>query len=94
MRRETPSPGKHLTVDTKGSIIRSDDNHLVATVGVSDLIIVHTPDATLVANRNDEEAIRKIVKLLEEQGLEGISCREGRMQNAECRRRKWAVGGN
>ena len=60
--------GKHLTVDTKGSIIRSDDNHLVATVGVSDLIVVHTPDATLVANRKDEEAIRKIVKLLEEQG--------------------------
>ncbi len=60
--------GKHLTVDTKGSIIRSDENHLVATVGVSDLIIVHTPDATLVANRNDDEAIRKIVKLLEEKG--------------------------
>jgi mannose-1-phosphate guanylyltransferase len=60
--------GKQLTVDTKGSIIRSDDNHLVATVGVSDLIVVHTPDATLVANRNDEEAIRKIVKLLEEKG--------------------------
>ena len=81
--------GKHLTVDTKGSIIRSDDNHLVATVGVSDLIVVHTPDATLVANRKDEEAIRKIVKLLEEQGLEGILVEEwqnGEWQNAECRR--------
>jgi mannose-1-phosphate guanylyltransferase len=63
--------GRHLTVDTKGSIIRSDDNHLVATVGVSDLIVVHTPDATLVANRNDEEAIRKIVKMLEERGWKG-----------------------
>jgi mannose-1-phosphate guanylyltransferase len=60
--------GRHLSIDTKGSIIRTDENHIVATVGVSDLIVVHTPDATLVANRNDEESIRKIVKLLEERG--------------------------
>ncbi len=60
--------GRHLGIDTSGSIIRSDKQHLVATVGVSDLIVVHTPDATLVANRHDEEAIRKIVKLLEERG--------------------------
>jgi mannose-1-phosphate guanylyltransferase len=38
------------------------------TVGVNDLIVVHTPDATLVANRHDEESMRKIVKMLEEQG--------------------------
>ena len=63
--------GRHLGIDTKGSIIRTDDNHLVATVGVSDLIIVHTPDATLVANRRDEESIRRIVKLLEEHGWTG-----------------------
>ncbi len=60
--------GRHLGIGTKGSIIRSDDNHLIATVGVSDLIVVHTPDATLVANRHDEESIRRIVKILEERG--------------------------
>ena len=60
--------GRHVTVDTKNCIIRSDEKHLIATVGVSDLIVVHTPDATLVANRNDEESIRKIVKILEERG--------------------------
>jgi mannose-1-phosphate guanylyltransferase len=35
---------------------------------VSDLIVVHTPDATLVANKHDEESIRELVKLLAEQG--------------------------
>ncbi|HZZ28340.1 MAG TPA: mannose-1-phosphate guanylyltransferase [Pirellulales bacterium] len=60
--------GRHLGIDTHGSIIRTDEHHLVATVGVHDLIVVHTPDATLVANRSDEESIRKIVKLLEERG--------------------------
>lgn len=60
--------GRHLGIDTHGSIIRTDDVHLVATVGLKDLIVVHTPDATLVANRHDEESIRRIVKLLEERG--------------------------
>src|SRR5262249_16883936 len=57
--------GRHLEIDTHGSIIRTSDDHLVATVGVDDLIVVHTPDATLVANRHDEESIRTIVKMLE-----------------------------
>ena len=59
---------KHLGVDTTGTIVRSSDDHLIATVGLTDCIVVHTPDATLVANRHDEESIRKIVKLLEERG--------------------------
>jgi len=60
--------GRHLALDTHGSIIRTSEDHLVATVGVDDLIVVHTPDATLVADRHDEESIRKIVKMLEERG--------------------------
>ncbi len=53
---------------TTNSIIRSSDSHLVATIGVDNLIVVHTPDATLVVNQDDEEAVREIVKLIQEQG--------------------------
>jgi mannose-1-phosphate guanylyltransferase len=60
--------GKHLGLNTEGTIVRTSDDHLVVTLGMKDCIIVHTPDATLVANRRDEESIRKIVKLLEERG--------------------------
>jgi mannose-1-phosphate guanylyltransferase len=60
--------GRHVEINTHRSIIRTAGNHLIATVGVDDLIVVHTPDATLVANRHDEESIRRIVKLLEERG--------------------------
>jgi mannose-1-phosphate guanylyltransferase len=60
--------GRHIGIDTHGSIIRTSGDHLVVTVGVNDLIVVHTPDATLVANRHDEESIRRVVKLLEERG--------------------------
>ncbi len=60
--------GKHLGLNTSNTIVRASDDHLVVTLGLKDCIVVHTPDATLVANRNDEESIRKIVKLLEERG--------------------------
>ena len=58
--------GKHLGLDTKHSIIRTSDDHLVVTVGLDDMIVVRTPDATLVARRDQEAAIRQIVKQLGE----------------------------
>ncbi len=60
--------GKHVGVNTTGSIVRGDQKHLIATVGMKDCIVVHTPDATLVANRRDEESIRELVKLIEQNG--------------------------
>jgi mannose-1-phosphate guanylyltransferase len=60
--------GRHLGLDTQGCIVRGPDDHLIVTLGLKDCIIVHTPDATLVANKQDEEAIRKVVQMLEERG--------------------------
>ncbi|MBX9791470.1 MAG: mannose-1-phosphate guanylyltransferase [Pirellulales bacterium] len=60
--------GRHLGIDTRDTLVRTSDDHLVATLGVSDLLIVHTPDATLVANRHDEEAVRRLTQLLAERG--------------------------
>lgn len=62
--------GVHCGVETRDCIVRSADNHLVATLGVEDLIVVHTPDATLVASRRDENALRDLVNKLEETGNE------------------------
>jgi mannose-1-phosphate guanylyltransferase len=60
--------GKHLGIGTSGSIIRTTDDHLVVTLGLHDAIVVHTPDATLVADKHQEEAIREVVKALEARG--------------------------
>ncbi len=62
--------GAHAGLNTRNCIICGDEAHLIATLGVADCIIVHTPDATLVANRNDEQAIRQLVTLMEERGYE------------------------
>lgn len=60
--------GKHIGLDTNGTIVRTTDDHLVVTVGMDDCIVVHTPDATFVANKNREESVRQVVKMLEERG--------------------------
>lgn len=60
--------GRHLGLDTEGSIIRTSDEHLVVTLGVKNCIVVHTEDATFVADKNDEEAVRQIVAKLNELG--------------------------
>lgn len=58
----------HVGIDTTGSIVRGEPGHLIATLGVKDCLIVHTPDATLVANKHDEESIRKLVQWIEQRG--------------------------
>ena len=60
--------GKHLGIRTTGSIFRTTGDHLVVTLGLNNTIVVHTPDATLVADKSQEEAIREVVKALEERG--------------------------
>ncbi len=62
--------GLHAGVDTSGCIVRSSGDHLIATLGVQDLIIVHTPDATFVASKHDEDGIRRLVEQLKESGHE------------------------
>ncbi len=63
--------GLCCAVDTSGCVVRSSGDHLIATVDVKDLIIVHTPSATLVADRRDEGSLKKLIVELEKRGLDG-----------------------
>jgi mannose-1-phosphate guanylyltransferase len=62
--------GPHCGLDTRNCIVRTTEDHLVATLGLEDCIVVHTPDATLVARADDENAVKKLVELLKERGYE------------------------
>jgi mannose-1-phosphate guanylyltransferase len=49
-------------IDADDNIIVSDDPaHLVSAIGVSDMIIVHTKDATLVCPKNAAERVKELV---------------------------------
>jgi mannose-1-phosphate guanylyltransferase len=60
----------HCGLETRGCVIVADSEHLVGTVGVSNLLIVQDGNATLVADRNDEGAVKQLVELLKKKGLE------------------------
>ena len=64
--------GLHAGVDTQGCIVRTSGDHLVATIGIRDCVIVHTPDATLVARKDDESSMRRLIELLQERGHERL----------------------
>jgi mannose-1-phosphate guanylyltransferase/mannose-6-phosphate isomerase len=60
--------GDTLAVNTRNSLLRSHDRHMIATVGVDDLIVVSTPDATLVAHRDAAQDVKKVVDQLKASG--------------------------
>ncbi len=73
--RETDDRGnlidaaRHLEFNTSDSIIRcGDPNHLVVSMGVEDLLVIVTPDATFVANKKDEESVRQVTEELKRCG--------------------------
>jgi mannose-1-phosphate guanylyltransferase len=73
-----PAIAKHFTPDAKGNVLRgaamvedgrdnivvSDSGHLTAVVGVSDLVVVHTPQATLVVHKDKAQEIKALLKRL------------------------------
>ncbi|MCK5844841.1 MAG: mannose-1-phosphate guanylyltransferase, partial [Victivallales bacterium] len=54
----------HVGLNTKNSIIVGDPSHLIATIDVDDLIIVHTDDATLVCRTDSAQRVKEIVHKL------------------------------
>lgn len=60
--------GKHCGLNTQGNIIIGDNDHLITTINVSDLIIINTKDVTMVCNKNNAEDIKKLTDLLQEKG--------------------------
>ena len=75
------------TKDSNGNVIQGDvfteetintyihaNHHMVATIGVKDLVIVDTPNATLIATKDKVQEVKKIVEKLQEQVREESSC--------------------
>jgi mannose-1-phosphate guanylyltransferase len=58
-----------IAINSTGTLIRAHDpNHVVVVAGVKDLVVVVTPDATLVANKHDEKSIAAITEELRKRG--------------------------
>jgi mannose-1-phosphate guanylyltransferase len=59
--------GRHALIDTKSTLVASNDpDHLITTIGCENLIVIHTPDATLVCRADRAEDIKKLHALVGE----------------------------
>jgi mannose-1-phosphate guanylyltransferase/mannose-6-phosphate isomerase len=61
--------GDVLTEDCSGCLFHAED-HLIAAIGVKDLVVVDTKDALLISTRDRVQEVKKLVTRLEEQGRE------------------------
>lgn len=59
---------KVLTYDTERVVIVPRSDRMVAVVGVSDIVVVDTPDALLICGRERAQDVKKIVEQLKERG--------------------------
>jgi mannose-1-phosphate guanylyltransferase len=59
--------GESIAIGTRDTMIHAEDR-VVATVGVKDLVIVDTPDATLVAHRDHLQQVKDVVAALRTRG--------------------------
>lgn len=56
--------GDVIAIDTTSSMIMSHERHVIATIGLNDLIVISTPDATLIAAKDKVQHVKSIVDQL------------------------------
>lgn len=60
--------GTYLPIQSQRMIVYGEKEHLIVTIGMQDTIVVHTPNATLVAPKHEEERVREVVRQLQARG--------------------------
>jgi mannose-1-phosphate guanylyltransferase len=65
--------GTHCGLDTEACIIAGEEGHLLATIGVRNLVLVQTTDATLVCARDRAADVKTLVQTLKKTGLEAYT---------------------
>lgn len=53
-----------MLLDTRDSLVYSTEKKLVATIGLSDVVIVDTPDALLVCRSDQAQQVRQVIENL------------------------------
>jgi len=71
-KNENLTNGETLLVDCEKSFISSQSGRLVACLGISNCLVVDTPDTVLVSDLNRSQEIRKIVDQLKKNGKEKL----------------------
>ena len=56
---------KSELIDSKNNIVVTEDKgHLIAAIGLDNLVVTHTPDATLVCHIDQAQKIKELLELI------------------------------
>lgn len=61
--------GKYLGLDSKGNLVYSYSNKLIATIGIKNMIIIETDDAILICPKDRAQDVKKVIEKLKRRGL-------------------------
>lgn len=62
---------EYIDIDSRGCMVRSENpKKLIATVGLTDVVIVDTADSLLVMNKHNSQGIKEVISELQQRGLE------------------------
>lgn len=61
--------GIHVGVESDGNLVVAPNGKMVATCGMSDVVIIDTPDALLVCPRDRAQDVKRVVQEIERRGL-------------------------
>lgn len=54
----------YVGLGSRGNIFVSEEEHLIAAIGVDDLVVLHSPDATLICAKRDVQGLKELVDTL------------------------------
>ena len=68
-------------------VVSSDPEHLISTIGVSDMIIVHTKDATMICPKREAQRVKELVGKVKEKVRDEVRLRRIAFSRAGLARR-------
>lgn len=64
-----PSSKKIIQINSKNNFIKNNDK-VIATIGIQDLIVINTSNAILIAKKNQTEKVKDIVEYLKDNNMQ------------------------
>lgn len=63
--------GHSQVLDSKNTIVVTEDkDHLIAIIGLEDMVVAHSPDATLVCHKDQTHRLKELLEIIRDQGDE------------------------
>lgn len=62
-----------VAIDSSDCVIFNEDEHLIAAIGLTGIVVVRTPDATLICRADEAEKIKAMLPEIEKRFGEGLT---------------------